>query len=47
MTPGGISASMLVVDGVGAQRLVVQFAGMRLEVLGQIDAEVGERQVGN
>ena len=34
-------------DRAGAERQTLQHAGMRLEVLRQIDAEVGERQIGN
>ncbi len=34
-------------DGTGAQRQRLQLAGVCLEVLRQVDAEIGQRQVGN
>ena len=46
MMPGAISVSVVVVTA-GTERQILQHARMRLEVLRQIDAEVGERQVGN
>ncbi len=50
MMPGGISASPLSRgrrDGEGAERQSFQLARMRLEVLREVDAEIGERQVGD
>jgi hypothetical protein len=47
MMPGGISAFVAGGDGVGAQGLGFQLAGMGLEVLRQVDAVVGQGQVGD